>query len=395
MFGGFAKHFGLAKQAEKRTGTAAVKASPSALRGAGVNSFSQIPREKPKASSTAFGRAQRKGNKSSIGSGRTAGENLPAEANEKLNEYLEDAVKNSTKKTYQSYWRRFKSFCEEKSLVIQDAKSISLFLIQLAERSENRVSALTAKHAIKYHLKLLHPCKKAGTDTYLVSRIVKSISKKWGKPVSKAKEITSDLVSKMVFNLLSSGTFKNERTAIFILLQFICMGRYEEVAKLEKTCIEIVPPGHLKILFPSAKNYEKWDAQTSWVSGNKEGTIDPVQLVRDYMKKLSSQVKWLFPSFRLGKGQVPVFLDKAVSYSNQLNLLKSALSAIGENGDEFSLHGLRTGSLSEVANSCRNVPRADIRRHGRWKSQEMVDHYHKLSLEKKLAPSKALRLYEN
>ena len=78
-----------------------------------------------------------------------------------------------------------------------------------------------------------------------------------------------------------------------------------------------------------------------------------------------------------------------------LNLLRDALSSIGENGDDFSLHGIRTGALSEVANSSMKIPRDDIRRHGRWKSDKMVDQYHELSLEKKLAPSKALKFYDD
>ena len=51
-----------------------------------------------------------------------------------------------------------------------------------------------------------------------------------------------------------------------------------------------------------------------------------------------------------------------------LNLSREALSSIGENGDDFSLHGIRTGALSEVANSSKKIPTDNFRRHGRWKS---------------------------
>lgn len=387
----FAKRFEGAKEAGRRTGVSPVKSSASAVgvATAKFKSFAQIPRKIPVSVTVAAS-----GNLIRAGSSRSPEPDIMQNPSDKLQLYLKDAVRPSTQKTYSSYWRRYIEFCESNGVVVQDAASISLFLIQLAEKSENRASSLTAKHAIKYFLKLKYPFKKAKTDTYFVSRIVKAISKKWGKPVKKAKRITSEMVTKLVLFLRKSGSFKDERTAMFLLIQFICMARYEEVAKLQKSCIEFIPSGDMKIYFPSAKNFEVWDAKSCWAAGNAGGLIDPAKLMRDYLKKIPDQSTWLFPSFRLGKGQVPVFTDKPVSYNNMLTLLKKALSCIGENGDEFSLHGVRTGSLSEVVNSNKNVPKSDIRRHGRWKSQEMVDHYHELSLEKKLAPSKALRIYE-
>ena len=393
MFSGgtFAKRFAGAKEAERRAGLSPVKSSASLMGASKFKSFSQFPKEKvpvsvPRLSS---------GNLIRASSTRRSEPDIIQNPNDKLQLYLEQAVRPSTQKTYLSYWRRFNEFCSSNNLAVQEAASIGLFLIHLAEKSENRASSLTAKHAIKYYIKLNYPFKKAKTDTYFVSRIIKSISKKWGKPVKKAKRITSEMVTKLMLTLIKSKSFKDERTAIFILIQFICMARYEEVAKLQKSCIEFVPSGHFKIYFPSAKNYEVWDAKTCWAAGNEGGVIDPVKLIQDYLSKLSGNVNWLFPSFRLGKNQVPVFMDKAVTYNNMLTLLKQALSRIGENGEEYSLHGVRTGSLSEVANSDRKVPKSDIRRHGRWKSHEMVDHYHELSLEKKLAPSKALKIYDN
>ena len=381
----------MAKEAERRAGIPPAKASSSASRN--FKSFSQIPKEK--IVNPTSGSDEAVGGRRSLSSRKKTTPSLTSNAtNAKLKEYLEDAVRPSSKKTYSSYWRRFMDFCQKKSMSVLEAESVALFLIHLAETTENRVSSLVAKHAIKYHIKLNYPCKKAATDSYLVSRITKSISSKWGKPVKKAKRITSDMVSKMILNLLKTGSFKDERTAMFILIQFICMARYEEVAKLEKAFIEIVPPGHLKVYFSSAKNYNVWDAQTCWAAGNEGGLIDPVLLIQNYLKKLSTEVKFLFPSFRVGKNQVPVFLNKPVSYDNMLSLLKSALSDIGEKGEEFSLHGVRTGSLSEAANSNKNVQRTDIKRHGRWKSQSMVDHYHELSIEKKLAPSRALKIYD-
>ena len=109
------------------------------------------------------------------------------------------------------------------------------------------------------------------------------------------------MVTKLVLNLLSSGDFKDERTAIFVLLQFCFFARFEEMSKLTKECVHVIAPSHIKIIFPSAKNYNSWDAKTSWVSGNQGGKVDPVKLVRTYLEKILDNVSWLFPNFRLGK----------------------------------------------------------------------------------------------
>ena len=199
---------------------------------------------------------------------------------EKLPEYLADSVRASTKKTYKSFWLRYKKFCASHNLVIHDAESISVFLISLAESTDNKKSSTLAKHAIKFYLKLQFPFKKSPTDTYFVSRILKSISKKYGKPVKKAKGVSSVLVKKIVLKLLNSGSFKDERTAVFILLQFLFMGRFEEMSGLTKSCVTFLPQGHIQVFFPSAKNYEKWDAKTAWVKGNAGDAIDPLKIVQ-------------------------------------------------------------------------------------------------------------------
>ena len=81
-----------------------------------------------------------------------------------------------------------------------------------------------------------------------------------------------------------------------------------------------------------------------------------------------------------------------MSYDNMLKLLRTSLDEIGLNGREYSLHSLRSGSLSEAANS--SVERTLLQRHGRWKSDQMVNYYHQLSLDKRLAAPRALAFYD-
>ena len=245
---------------------------------------------------------------------------------------------------------------------------------------------------MKYFLKLELPSRKSATDTYLVGRISSAISKKFGKPVKKCDTLNSETVKKLVIKLLSSGSFKDERSAVFILMQFIFMARFEEMSKLTKSNVSFVPGDHIKIVFPSAKNYEKWDPKTAWAAGDTGGSIDPVKILKSYLAKLPKKIEWLFPNFRKGKQGSITFIDKPLSYDNMLKLFKEALMSVGEK--PRGLHGTRSGAISEATNSVRKPEREATVRHVRWKDPNMLDLYHELNMDSKLAPSRALGLYD-
>ena len=304
--------------------------------------------------------------------------------------YLADAVRDSTKRVYSSYWKRYLSFCQQSQLNIFKAKSISLFLISLAESKTSSTAPALAKSALKYHLKLRAPFRKCAVNSYFISRISRTISRKFAKPVSKAKPLTSSIVKTLVVNLLSSGSFKDFRTAAFILAQFVLFARYEEVSKLKRGNVRQLPSGDLEFKFEEAKNYSVSSAQCSLVAKNHVGEFDPAAILAKYWKTVSSG-DWLFPNFSLGKGGKIIFKDTPVSYQNMLKLMRSALSQIGFNGDEFSLHSPRTGSLSEAAR--KGVQKEILARHGRWSNVEMVNLYHQMSIEERLSAPMALDIY--
>ena len=49
------------------------------------------------------------------------------------------------------------------------------------------------------------------------------------------------------------GGFKNERTAIFFLLQFLLMTRFEEVANLRKENVVVIDSGDMEVKILEAK----------------------------------------------------------------------------------------------------------------------------------------------
>ena len=119
---------------------------------------------------------------------------------------------------------KHKKFCSDRKLAVSSSESFSLFMISLAESSNSKSLALTARSTIKFYLKLSSPGKKCPSDSFMVSRVAKSIIKKYGKAIKKAKTLNSETVKKLVLNLLESGSLLDEKSAVFCLLQFLLFG---------------------------------------------------------------------------------------------------------------------------------------------------------------------------
>ena len=318
--------------------------------------------------------------------------------NEKLiPKYLEDSVRSSTKISYKSYWVRFLKFAKAGGNNIHSPKTVAAFLIYLAENTKGTAAPLTARNAIKFYLKLDRPFKRCCTDTYYVSRIIQSIQTKYSKPVKKAAMLSSEIVKSLVIKLLESGSFKDERTSTFILIQFAAVARFEEMQNLKISNVKFLETGHMQLTFDKAKNYNVADARSCCIAKNPYG-LDPVLHLRKYLKKLNHNAStFVFPSFRIGKRNKIEFQSKPVSYNNMLSLLRAALDSIGQEGKAYSLHSARRGALSEIVNNNNmKVDRQDISRHVRWSGNnvEMVNHYNEISLANKLKPSQALKLYD-
>ena len=318
-----------------------------------------------------------------------------------ISSYLLDTVRGSTRSAYQNYWSRFQKFCEESSPPLSmSPKHVSAFLISLAEKTKGKSSSLQARAAIKFYFKMKHPRKRSPTDSWYVSRIVNSIKKKWSKPVKKATVIDSDILKKVIkFLILDPDVvqLKEERLAVLLLLQFCIFGRFEEVESLKVSDLKFLQSGDLAVVIPKAKNFESWDARTSYIAANPGGEINAVQIIAKYIARLGYEEDgFLFPSLKSVpvckkdlKVRRTVVLLKPISYSNTLKEFRSVLDSIGLIGRNYSLHSPRTGGLSEAANSGR-CSQNQLKRHGRWSSVKMADYYHKMLLEMKLQASRSL-----
>ena len=247
------------------------------------------------------------------------------------------------------------------------------FLVSLAKSSKSKSSALMAKAAISHCHLLECPIGGDPTKHVAVTKALNSIVKKYSKPVKKAPTLSSLEVSLIVEKLLEEHSTKNFRTAVMFLLQFNLMARYSDIMFLKVKELEFLDSGDLKVTVSRAKNFESFNAKSSFVAANPGGKINSVDLLKKFLVlRKGSPEDFVFASFREVQGRV-FWLDKHVKEDVARKYLKMALASAGVvEPSQYTLHSLKTGSVSEARNSgLASV--AEINHHTRWSLSKMVD----------------------
>ena len=151
--------------------------------------------------------------------------------------------------------------------------------------------------------------------------------------------------------------------------------------------------GDLEVLVSKAKNYKSFTAKSSFLAANPDGQVDSVAIICAYLDARGGEIgDFLFSNFARAKGGGIRFLNTPISKGNAVKLLREGMNKSGSLGDKFTLHSLKTGSISEARNTGR-CSKEELRRHARWASCDMVDYYHNQSLEVKLCACKSLELF--
>ena len=184
---------------------------------------------------------------------------------------------------------------------------------------------------------------------------------------------------------------KDLRTAAMLLLQFNLMGRFSDVQRIRCGEVVCVEGGHLKVKVVTAKNYESYEAMTSYIVANQVAEVFSVGIIQKYLKFRNGEpTDFLFTNFRLAKKRVAC-LNTVVTYDTCLKCLREAMDRVGLRGKDFTLHSVKTGSFSEARNSGK-VALSVLRRHARWGARSMGDRYHKRSLAISLEATRALKI---
>ena len=285
------------------------------------------------------------------------------------------AVAPSTSRGYNGHWQRYVQFCQDNGATHfpADPEVISAYLIHLCELSHSLGPALSARSAISFNCKLLSPSEQPPTDSMRVAMVMAGLKRTWEKPKCKVLPYTPDVLKRVRDAFMGEGEgmppLKDHRMAIFSVMSFHLLGRYEELVKIKSDRVRMLPQGSLEFHIPSAKNYSAGNPQTGVVAPNGKDDC-PVDMILEYMERLRvlypvGVEQFLFPSLS-GTG-LPA--GKPMSYDSARRQLKSVLSRLGLGRTElsrFGIHSGRVGGASTASNHGMDLE--SVRAAGRWRS---------------------------
>ena len=292
-------------------------------------------------------------------------------------DHLGSSIRESTRKTYSSYWVRFKTFCAQRHVSFLPAcpAVIARFLIYITELNASVAGSKISVSAIAFYHKMFLGDSVAPTESVVVKNVMKALSEKFAKPVKKAKVFTSlNLKDLLDFHFNDDQSSKeNESIVIMIAVMFCLMARHEEISKLTSDCVKVLDSEDVEVTFPSAKNYNFADSKKSFLASCPNAKYNIAKIFADYAAScLPGTI--LFP----------------FSYNSALCKVRQVLSKANiVDAQQFSLHSFRVGAVSEAANGGL-VSDSDLQRHARWNSLEMVYRYRCQTLENQLKASRIL-----
>ena len=139
---------------------------------------------------------------------------------------------------------------------------------------------------------------------------------------------------------------------------YCTFARFEEVKQLKVQQLEFKGED-MVITFRKGKTYQFGEARKAVMPGELQGRgrVSPVNLLRDYLARLSSiegnEDGWLFPGLK-AKRKTWVSLNEPASYASVASDFKAAVKEAGlvpSNGGDFGLHSMRRGAATEAVNA--------------------------------------------
>ena len=181
------------------------------------------------------------------------------------------------------------------------------------------------------------------------------------------------------------------RDLCMILICFSGFLRYDELSSLLCNDVQFLE-GYISLRIRKSKTDQYRDGNTILIS--KGSTLAcPVAMLQRYIElsniSLDSEQFLFKPVFRSGNVCKLIYKNKKLSYTGARESIISKLKLVG--GDlNLSLHSMRAGGATAVANASDRVSDRCWKRHGRWKSETSKDGYVVDSVENRLEVTKHL-----
>lgn len=297
-------------------------------------------------------------------------------------QYVQDHAVQSTKKTYESSLKSFRSFCAERQWQSfpTSPEVIATFLRFLLEDKKLSRSAInTAKSAIASEYKLTKM--ESPTKDPLIKEVMKVVAR--STPAAKQKKpLTIDLLKRITKD--SNGSWIDRRDDFMLVL--LMAGALRES---EEMALRMLPGEHdvfidtmevkgrdtevLFVFVEKGKTDQERKGHLIAIGPALDPSICPIALFKQWMACRDAESKFLFHGERS--------TDK-LNAKTPNGRLKARLRRIGVDPNEYGSHSGRRGMMTAAAAA--GVQERLLRKHGNWKS-DCIYRYIDESLENRLS----------
>ena len=197
--------------------------------------------------------------------------------------------------------------------------------------------------------------------------------------------------------LTGSPSMVDRRTAVVVIVMFCGMARWEEVATLELSQVQLLTSGNISLLSRKSKTNQT-AKEKEIIIPEGDSRFCPVRVLVDYMdllRTMSPDNKWFLPglkSVKSGEERRLVTLATSCSYDSIRTKVKEVLQVLEiqvEGGTPFGLHSCRRGAATAAAASGQFTV-MELMMAGRWADANSAVKYVEESEGKKASVGKLL-----
>lgn len=265
---------------------------------------------------------------------------LPAKLKDALKKYLENEYSANTRETYLRGFRRFASWCEERSLEPLPCQEPTLILYITEMAESHKVSTIENwLYAInRFHLASGH---ESPLLSHNLKRLRKGIKNTKGVRPRKAKPIKKTEVNDIVTWRTDNETLKGLRDRVIFLWSYTGAFRVSELSAMNLEDITLDERGYTAFV-PKSKTDQQGHGKYVAIPYHSRPGLCPVRAMQKYLEAVGiSQAPGdtaVFISFR--KSDKPIY-DSRLQRKNIWDLYKKYA------GDFFSTHSSRSGFITD------------------------------------------------
>ena len=301
--------------------------------------------------------------------------------NADLKRLLDNRLADSTNKGYASALREWFVFAEQEKIPSLPAAPLHVanFLATMANKSESVSKVNTTAAAIaEYHKKNFVP---SPTAHETVKMLLDAVKRRYGKAAVRRTPITPEILEALASDLRSgSAPLQQWRTVWRVTIAFHALLRWDEVSKLKRSDLSMDNNNNkLTIRIKRSKTDQMAEGASVVIEGSKCESC-PVRLTKEYYKRLGyssltekNAEDHMQPRIRHGKRGDIAIPGTTVSYTTAMEDLKKYIKKAGFDATGFGEHSARRGGATTAAAG--GLSWLDLKRHGRWKSDQAAQLY--------------------